>query len=624
MALQVGFEIDKCLPTEEDFRIVAEAKWRNDKTAVFSGQDVLGPGAKPFYYVLLRRFFACLLLKWPEAEKACIYLLQHSTDAEFDLPTLQYLVGAANSQKEKFANAYKKYKAAQEADSTSTKIGLKDKTPELTPQSELNWRAGELKLNVRGRTKDFFRILAYDTRYGGSGARRSIAFNKKIGNIYSITVLGADQAVGLRCYDLVFFKTIEEAKIFIANINNDNINTKYDLGHYRFVISDEPVMSSHYNWHNGGQADVEISDLSKAVKVKTACGDAYMLPECSKFNESLEEAVEKHETLNPKLFDGMELKQEVKDKVEEITNEMIRLLNDEEIKLEVRDVVITGSNASYNYTKDSDIDVHILAKTSNLDDPDKVYPKLYNAYRRIFASKYDISFYGIPVEVYIEVEGNETVSNGCYSVMFDHWVKEPSAVAIPEIDQKAIDEAARPWKEEAQALLGKNNIDAIDDYINRLYELRQKGLYSSEGVEYSTENLIFKEVRNEGLLDKLKEHRDELTSQELSLESLEEARSAYDLSEKDRREYYSRIAQLTHYQPLVQRNGLFEIPNVKEDDAVYILGILGRQDWIEWVQRAAEKYDFRDWKSFQRGGIPARLYIIRGKIRTAPTHELAL
>jgi predicted nucleotidyltransferase len=250
---------------------------------------------------------------------------------------------------------------------------------------------------------------------------------------------------------------------------------------------------------------------------------------------------------------------------------MIRLLNDEEIKLEVRDVVITGSNASYNYTKESDIDVHILAKTSNLNDPDKVYPKLYNAYRRIFASKYDISFYGIPVEVYIEVEGNETVSNGCYSVMFDHWVKEPSAVAIPEIDQKAIDEAAKPWKEEAQTLLGKNDIDAIDDYINRLYELRQKGLYSSEGVEYSTENLIFKEVRNDGFLDKLKQHRDELTSQELSLESLEE-----ELDERTRREYVTKIAQIAHDQPIVHPNGIFELHNISEQDANFIIPNLRR------------------------------------------------
>ena len=131
-------------------------------------------------------------------------------------------------------------------------------------------------------------------------------------------------------------------------------------------------------------------------------------------------------------------------------------------------------------------------------------------------------------------DSSNLVSNGVYSVMYDSWIKRPIDTAIPEIDQKAIDEASAPWKEEAKDLLEKEDVEAIDDYINRIYELRQQGIYGETGSEFSTENLIFKEVRNDGLLDKLKERRNELVGQELSLESLEEGQKIFSMQPSQR------------------------------------------------------------------------------------------
>jgi hypothetical protein len=55
----------------------------------------------------------------------------------------------------------------------------------------------------------------------------------------------------------------------------------------------------------------------------------------------------------------------------------------------------------------------------------------------------------------------------------------------------------------------------IDKFIDSLYDLRKKGL-STEG-EYSIENLVFKEMRNKGYLDNLKELRHKVIAQRLSL-----------------------------------------------------------------------------------------------------------
>lgn len=118
---------------------------------------------------------------------------------------------------------------------------------------------------------------------------------------------------------------------------------------------------------------------------------------------NITEDIEKHDTLNPLLWnEDNTLKPEVRDKLMEIANEFIDGLKEDGIKIDVDDIKIVGSNCSYNYTKDSDLDLHIVANTDTLECPDNLYPLLYSAYRSIFNSKYDIDFYGIPVEIFIE------------------------------------------------------------------------------------------------------------------------------------------------------------------------------------------------------------------------------
>lgn len=122
----------------------------------------------------------------------------------------------------------------------------------------------------------------------------------------------------------------------------------------------------------------------------------------------LNEKVEKHDTLNPKLFDeNNHLKKEVRDKVLDIVDEFVSGLQEDGVKINIKDIIIVGSNASYNYNDQSDVDVHIRVDTKSLDCPDNLYPLLYSAYRSIFNKKFDIDFYGIPVELYVETIDEE-------------------------------------------------------------------------------------------------------------------------------------------------------------------------------------------------------------------------
>ena len=84
------------------------------------------------------------------------------------------------------------------------------------------------------------------------------------------------------------------------------------------------------------------------------------------------------------------------------------------------------------------------------------------------------------------------------------------------------------------------------------------------------------------------------------------------LSGVEMRDYRDKIARIAHDQPIVQPNGIFELYNVKEDDADYILAALRRENFVEYAQKSAERYDF---SQMPYRGIPSRYFKILGKIR---------
>ena len=337
--------------------------------------------------------------------------------------------------------------------------------------------------------------------------------------------------------------------------------------------------------------------------------------------ELIQETVEKHDTLNPKLFNEDEtLKKEVRDKMLEIVDVFAESLAKDDIKFNVDDIILIGSNANYNYTKNSDIDLHIIAGTDDLHCPDDLYPLLYSAYRSLFNKKFDISFYGIPVEVYVETDGTPRVSGGVYSVKDNKWLKKPIATDIPEIDSEAIEKEVKKWKKRYNNIVKKYRGDLlteeeVEDFINDLYALRKDNLSASG--EFGTPNLVFKEMRNLGCLDKLKDLKCKLKARRLSLEALYEAQ---DIQEDfDRRtcdELTLKLVRITRYPGsiVVQPNGHFKIYNVKQQDVNSIMQALRTVKEISSISSIAGRFDFSNPVNIMTKGMPDRIYTISGQI----------
>lgn len=227
----------------------------------------------------------------------------------------------------------------------------------------------------------------------------------------------------------------------------------------------------------------------------------------------LREKFEIHDTLNPKLWFNNKLKDDVKQKIVQIVEQFVSTCD---VPLHIVDVHIVGSQASYNYTEYSDLDVHIISNFELVDCSKEILQVAYNSVKTKFNSDYDITIKDIDVELYVEDVKSSVTSNGIYSLYQDNWIKFPKKLTnVPDVD---VSDEISLWKTKINNAISSNDSERIEKTIDDLYVERQSSLYSDG--EYGKGNQLFKEIRNLGLLDKLKDSYKSSRSKELSLESL--------------------------------------------------------------------------------------------------------
>ena len=221
-----------------------------------------------------------------------------------------------------------------------------------------------------------------------------------------------------------------------------------------------------------------------------------------------------HEELNPKLFNGLELKPEVKEKLNEIAEAFKEYLDIPEDA--ILDERITGSSASYNYTEYSDLDLHLIIDYEKVHEDCPLVEGYLWSYKSQFNANHDISIYGIPVEVYAEDSKQEAISNGVYSLMEDRWLKEPKKIPPTDNDE----DVQAKYQELKDAIDKCDDSEVANELLDKIYTMRKSGL--AEVGEFSTENMAFKLLRNDGSIDKLKKLKKEKVDKQLSLQSYNE------------------------------------------------------------------------------------------------------
>lgn len=227
------------------------------------------------------------------------------------------------------------------------------------------------------------------------------------------------------------------------------------------------------------------------------------------FQELQAQPVAHHKQLNPVLWDNHQLKPEIRSKLLEIAKHFIEFINIP--NLDLTDITISGSNASYGYSKHSDIDLHLIARMPK-DHPD--LKELFNAKKNQYNNTYKIKIKDIPVELYVQDSAEPHHSAGIYSVQNDTWTSKPKNLN-PEVDPAEIKRKARSYASKINQALRSNDLNTSKEAMADIYRLRKAGL--EEGGEFSIENLAFKLLRSRGQIDKLRKRIEQLQSKALSL-----------------------------------------------------------------------------------------------------------
>ena len=223
-------------------------------------------------------------------------------------------------------------------------------------------------------------------------------------------------------------------------------------------------------------------------------------------------AIHFHRQLNPKLWAGEQLHPPVRLKLFQAALAFYKFLDVD--KLAVSDILLTGSNAAYNYTDLSDIDVHLVVDFATSVCPE-LASNLFLTKKALWSSTYDVEIHGLPVELYVEDEAEPVKASGVFSIIHNQWLKIPSPER-PVFDDTAVHHKHADLAAQIDALLnGQPTIEQIDRVLNRLRQMRQCGLL--HGGEWSVENLTYKALRDGGELRKLTDRRIELRDRALSL-----------------------------------------------------------------------------------------------------------
>ena len=212
-----------------------------------------------------------------------------------------------------------------------------------------------------------------------------------------------------------------------------------------------------------------------------------------------------HDTLEQKIWSGEELKPDIRERLIKIIEDFIDGLP---VNVEVKDITLTGSLANYNWSRYSDVDLHVIVDFDSIDENTDLVKGFFDAQRSRWNQLHDIKMHGYDVEIYVENDKEEHLSTGVYSIMNDNWLVHPErierSVDLETAKKKAedIDDRLQKIKDLYEDNEYQKVIDQVDRVKQKIKDMRSAGLESEE-MEYSPENIAFKLLRRSSILNKL-------------------------------------------------------------------------------------------------------------------------
>lgn len=226
------------------------------------------------------------------------------------------------------------------------------------------------------------------------------------------------------------------------------------------------------------------------------------------------------ESLNSSIWDKDDdfysLKPEVRKKLLEIADKFYEYL---EVETPYEDIYFIGSMASYNWTQQSDIDLHLLFDYGKVNKNKGLVESYFDVKKKYWNDNHKITIYGFDVELSCQEEGAPFHSKAVFSVKNNKWLSKP------ERDSFTVDKATLKSKvvdiiNRVESLEKMKDVEKMlkrsGELKDRIKKMRKSGL--EKGGEFSIENLAFKYLRNHGYIGRLFRLKKNALDKKLSLE----------------------------------------------------------------------------------------------------------
>jgi hypothetical protein len=222
-----------------------------------------------------------------------------------------------------------------------------------------------------------------------------------------------------------------------------------------------------------------------------------------------------HNTLNPKIWDDEKLKPEILKKLLEIAYKWAKYSKIPEKA--IKDIILVGGNANYNYTKYSDLDLHLVVSQKEISDCSDFLDDYLRSKKQLWSLTHNIKIYGHEVELYAQdVSAPYPKNQGVYSIKTNNWLIKPVKAEVNFKKDPFLIKKIKDMMDQIDYLI-TNNADE-EEFVNLKEKLRNmRSAAIKRGGEFSFENLIFKDLRNRGYLARMVEYIKKSQDEKLSL-----------------------------------------------------------------------------------------------------------
>jgi hypothetical protein len=229
-----------------------------------------------------------------------------------------------------------------------------------------------------------------------------------------------------------------------------------------------------------------------------------------------------NETLHPMFWPNGKLDVEVRKQLLRIANDFLKELD---LGTQVIDVRFLGSLAGYNYTQESDIDLHVTLDLKKLGIPEEQILRFGKGLSSKWNEDHNVQIKGHKVEIFVDDISAKNRASGIYSLVKDQWIRVPQKQKV-QFDKPTIKQLYSQLSKQIDDSIATNSVQGMRAVMKQITGMREKGLRTRG--EFSSENIVFKILRAKGHIGKLKDAINSQLDKEMSLSESGHSSEDYD------------------------------------------------------------------------------------------------